>query len=187
MNIKVPVGVSNRHVHLTQKVYNQLFDHEPSKRFDLNQPGQFACNETLDIKTAKGIIKNVRIVGPFRDYNQVEISNSDAYYLGINPPVRSSGDLYKSENITLVTAKGEVSLESSCIIANRHIHISKSDALKYHLNNDELVDIEIPGEKGANLKAHIKITDQAFFEMHIDIDDANAFQLNNKDEVIIHL
>ena len=185
MNIKIPVGVSNRHVHLTKEIYDVLFDEEISIKNNLNQPGEFASNQTITIKTDKGIIENVRILGPFRNYNQVEISKSDAYKLGLNPPVRTSGDLMHSETITLINKDKEITLENACIIANRHVHISSARAEELNLKNNEVVQVKINGEKSGVVNAFIKITDNGYFEMHIDIDDANAFLLNNNDEVEI--
>lgn len=185
MNINVSVGVSNRHVHLTKEVYEILFDKELTLKNPLNQPGEFASFETVTLKTEKGTIENVRILGPFRNYNQVEISKSDAYILGLNPPVRTSGDLENCETITLINNEKSVTLENSCIIANRHIHISKSKAEELNLKNNELVQVKIKGEKSGIVDAYVKITDNGYFEMHIDRDDANAFLLNNNDEVEI--
>jgi len=187
MNIKLPIGISNRHVHLTKEVYEMLFSEELSLKKELNQPGEFASNQTVTIKSDKGVIENVRILGPFRSYNQVEVSKSDAYLLGINPPVRASGDLENSENITLIHNDKSVTLNNACIIANRHIHISKDKALELGLTNNQEVDVKIFGDKSALIKAYIKITDNGYFEMHIDRDDANAFLLNNNDEVEIVL
>ena len=187
MSIKVQVGVSNRHVHLTKEVYEELFNEELTIKNKLNQPGEFASNQTITLKTAKGMIENVRILGPFRNYDQVEISNSDAYQLGLNPPVRTSGDLLNSETITLVNNNRSITLKNSCIIANRHIHMNPEKAKKLGVKNNELVQVKIVGEKSGIVNAYVKITDNGYFEMHIDRDDANAFLLNNNDEVEILL
>lgn len=102
------IAVSNRHLHLTKEVYDQLFDEPISMKRPLNQIGEFASFQTVTLKTEKAEIPNVRLIGPLRAYNQVEISRSDAYLLGLNPPVRQSGDLEDSETITVVGPKGEV-------------------------------------------------------------------------------
>lgn len=185
MNIKVPVGVSNRHLHLTKEVYDKLFTEELTVKNYLNQPGEFASNQTVTIKTAKASIENVRILGPFRNYNQVEISKSDAYLLGLNPPVRTSGDLENCETITLVHNDKSITLENACIIANRHIHMNNEKALELGLTNNQEVNVKINGDKSGVITAYTKITDNGYFEMHIDRDDANAFLLNNNDEVEI--
>jgi len=187
MNIKIPVGISNRHVHLTKEVYEKLFDEEVTLKNNLNQPGEFASNQTVCIKSDKGIIANVRVLGPFRNYNQVEISQTDAYKLGLNPPVRTSGDLENSETITLINNDKSVTLENACIIANRHIHISSSKAKELGVENNQLVQVKINGEKSGIVDVYIKTTENGYLEMHIDRDDANAFLLNNMDEVEILL
>lgn len=187
MDIKVTIGVSNRHCHLTKEIYEQLFDEELTVKAPLNQTGEFASNQTLTIKTAKSEIKNVRILGPFRKYNQVEISSADAYGLGINPPVRKSGNLAGSETITLVNGDKEITLENACIIANRHIHMNKEKAKELKLVEDQLVQVYVDNEKSGVMNAYVKITDNGYFEMHIDRDDANAFMLTNGSEVTIKL
>lgn len=185
MNIKVQVGVSNRHVHLTKEVYEKLFDEDLTVKYKLNQIGEFASNQTLTLKTDKDIIENVRIIGPLRSYNQVEISKSDAYSLGLNPPIRTSGDLNNSETITLVNNDKSVTIENSCIIANRHIHMNSDKAKELGVANNQIVKVKIDGEKSGVIDAYIKISDTGYFELHLDRDDANAFLLNNGDEVEI--
>ena len=133
MNIKVQLGISNRHLHLTKEVYEMLFDEELTIKKELGQPGEFASNQTVTIKGPKGEMANVRILGPFRAYNQVEVSSHDARSLGVNPPVRKSGDLAGSENITVIGPKGSIDLTESCIIANRHLHMSTEEAKIYNL------------------------------------------------------
>ena len=105
------VAISNRHVHLTKEVYDKLFDKAISIKWPLRQIGEFAADQLVTLKTKEGEIANVRVVGPVRDYNQVELLPSDRKILGINPPVRSSGDLEDSESITIVGPKGEVTLD----------------------------------------------------------------------------
>ena len=124
--MKVSVGVSNRHVHLKQSDLEKLFgkDYELENIGNLNQPGQFKSSSLVTIKTKKNEINNVRVLGPIRDYTQIEISKTDSYKLGLNPPVRNSGDLSDSEKIVIVGPKGEIETDG-CIIATRHIHILK--------------------------------------------------------------
>ena len=122
------IAVSNRHLHLTKEIYDELFDEPLSIKRPLNQIGEFASFQTVTLKTEKGEIPNVRLIGPLRKYNQVEISRSDAYLLGINPPVRESGDLEDSEMITIVGPKGEVTLKDACIQAERHVHMNEKKA-----------------------------------------------------------
>lgn len=184
MKLEVKVGISNRHVHLTKEVYDMLFDNEPTKRNDLYQPGEFATNETLTIKTECGTIENVRLLAPFREYNQIEICKKDAIKLGINPPVRRSGDLSNSEYITLVTNKGSVKT-NGCIIAERHLHINPMDALKYGLSDKESIQLVVDGIKGGIMNAFVKVCDNHKMEVHIDTDDAAAFMLDNDSKVTI--
>ena len=184
---KVKVGISNRHVHLTEEVYNRLFAYPLTKKKDLTQIGDFASNEVVTLKTEKGTIENVRIIGPYRSYNQVEISRSDARILGINPPVRKSGDLESSETITIVGEKGEVTLDNVCIIAERHIHLNPNLAREWQVEDGELVQVSIKGDKSCILDAHIKVSENGVLAFHIDTDDANAAMLNQDDEVEVIL
>lgn len=179
------IAISNRHIHLTKEVYAELFDEPLSMKKPISQIGEFASNQTLTIKGPKGIIERVRVMGPHRDYNQVEISRSDAYTLGINPPVRESGDLEDSESLTLISNKKEITLENVCIQAERHVHMNEKMAEELGLKNDDLVKLIINNDKGGEMEAFIKIKSNGFFEIHIDRDDANAFILNNGDEVEI--
>ena len=180
--MKLKVGVSNRHVHLKQSDLDILFGQELTKQKDLTQPGQFASCEFVTIKTAKSEINNVRVLGPVRDYTQIEISKTDAYKLGLNPPVRSSGHLENSEVVTLIGPKGSITT-NGCIIADRHIHITYVDKEKY--NFPDKVKIKIAGEKPGIIEVNIKPSTEAFLELHLDTDDANAFLLKNGDEVEI--
>lgn len=181
--IYATIAVSNRHVHLTKETYNLLFDEPITMKKPLNQIGEFASNQTLTIKTAKSSMENVRVLGPFRKYNQVEISRNDAYKLGINPPVRQSGDLEDSETITLIGPKGEVTLNNACIQAERHVHMNPSKAEELGLKNEDLVKLIVTNDKGGIMEAFVKVSDNGFYEVHIDTDDANCFLLNTGDEV----
>lgn len=183
--IYAPVAISNRHVHLTKEIYDLLFDGDLTMRNELGQIGEFAANQTLRIEGPKGYIENVRLIGPFRPYNQVEVSRSDAIILGINPPVRMSGNLDKSEAITLVTKKAKIRLENACIIAERHIHMNEEKAKELNLKNDEKIRLIVNNIKGGSMDARVKITSNGFYEVHIDRDDANSFILNKGDEVEI--
>jgi len=186
--MKVSVGVSNRHVHLNQEDYNILFGNlDFSVRNNLKQPGQFASNLLVDIKGSKGEIKGLRVLGPIRSYTQVEVSKTDSYKLGINPPVRDSGDLKDASLLTIIGPNG--SIEKECgIIANRHIHLNEEIRKEQGLEGVKEVKIRVFGEKGGILEnVYLKDTDEAYFELHLDTDDANAFLLKNNDEVEIIL
>lgn len=183
-NIDVKIGVSNRHVHLKEGDFKILFGENASleKSSDLTQPDEFASTSKVTIKTLKDEIPNVRVLGPFRSYTQVEISKTDAFKLGINPPVRESGDILDSESIKLIGPKGSIDLNDGCIIATRHIHLTNSDVKKYNLDGVKYVDVLVGGLKGGILKnVSLKVSDNYFFEMHIDTDDANAHLIKQGD------
>lgn len=184
--MKVAVGISNRHVHLTKEDFELLFGkRELTKRNDLKQPGQFACNERVNIIGPRGTLENIVIVGPLRTYTQVEVSKTDCYKLGINPPVRDSGDLDGASMVTIIGPLGKI--EKPCaIIANRHIHVDKEILKEKKIIGIKEVCIKITGEKAGIIEhVHIKEMDKAYFELHLDTDDANAFLLKNGDEVEI--
>ena len=182
--MKVSIGVSNRHVHLTREHFKILFGEgkELEKRNDLTQPGQFASTSIVTIKTDKSEIENVRVLGPVRSYTQVEISKTDAYKLGLNPPIRDSGNLKGSSPITIIGPSGVVELEEGCIIPTRHIHILPNQVKLYELEGKDVVNVRVGGEKGGILtNVHLKVSDEAFFELHLDTDDANAHLIKNGD------
>lgn len=182
--MKVMIGVSNRHIHLTKQDLETLFGigYQLQVLKPIKQPGQFAAVEKVIIKTQKSQIDNVRILGPVRNYSQVEISKTDAYQLGIDPPIRESGDIKGSESITIIGPKGQVYLKEGCIIATRHIHISPKQIELYGLAGRNSVDVFVEGEKSAILKnVSLKISDPAYYELHIDTDDANANGIKNED------
>ena len=186
--MKISVGISNRHVHLNKEDYELLFGDIPlTKRNDLTQPGMYACNETVTIKGSKRSIADVRVLGPLRNYTQVEVSKTDSYSLGVNPPVRNSGDLVDAVPITIIGPKGEIT-RNACIIATRHIHVDKNIRKEHHLEGIDKVSVKIGGEKGGIIdNVYLKDSDEAYFELHLDTDDANGFLLKQNDEVEIML
>lgn len=178
------IGVSARHVHVTKDDLNILFGegYKLTKKVDLSQPGQYACNEQVILKGPKGIIERVRILGPERGETQVEISKTDSFVLGINPPVRNSGDLKGAAKITIVGPCGEITKDAA-IIATRHVHATMEDAKKYGFEKKEFVKIMVKGEKGGILEnVYVRISDNFSYEVHLDTDDANAFLIKNGDE-----
>lgn len=182
--IEINVAVSNRHVHLTREDVNILFGegYELSVRNYLSQKEDFASNETVDLKTDKGIIEGVRVVGPVRDYTQVEVAKSDALILGLNPPVRDSGDLDNSEDIILVGPKGEKKIKNGCIIAINHIHANNDELLGYKHN--DVVSVKTKDGVVIN-DVHIKKHDSFSLEMHIDKDNSKLYNLVDGDKVIL--
>lgn len=182
--MKVTIGVSNRHVHLKEEHLEILFgkNFKLEKQKDLTQPGQFASTSYVTLKTGKGIIENVRVLGPVRSYTQVEISKTDAYKLGLNPPVRNSGDLSFSESVTIIGPNGEVMVNEGCIIAARHIHILPEQIKQYKLEGKETVSVKLGGEKGGIIdNVYLKESEESYFELHLDTDDANAHLVKNGD------
>ena len=181
--MEIKVGISNRHVHLTREDVDILFgkDYNLTVRNYLDQPGQFATEETVILKTNKNIKENVRIVGPIRNYTQVEVLESDKDYFGINPPVRNSGDLDNSERITIIGPKGEITKDNICIIANRHIHINSRD--NYNLKEDQIVKVKYNNKIIDNV--HIKIADNFALAFHINKDDAQNNNIENGSVVIL--
>lgn len=186
--MEVKLGVSNRHVHLCERDLKILFgdDYSLEVKKMLVQPGEFASNSLVTIKTEKSEISNVRVLGPIRSYTQVEISKTDAFKLGLNPPVRDSGDLAGSEGITIIGPNGSVDLSEGCIIATRHIHITPAQMKEFGFEGMKSVDVKVPGLKGGILSnVSLKVSENYAFEMHIDTDDANAHLLSSGDIVEI--
>lgn len=184
----IPIGVSNRHIHLTQEHLDILFGpgYQLTKLKDLSQPGQFACKEQLTlIGPSLKAIEGVRVLGPLRKKSQVEISKTDSFVLKVNPPVRESGDVIGSAPITIVGPKGIVELKEGCIIANRHIHMSPSDASRYGVKDGDYVAVDTVGKgKRTTLwDVQIRVSDKFILEMHLDTDDANACGIGNGDKV----
>ena len=185
----VPVGVSNRHIHLTAADVETLFGagYQLTPLKDLSQPGQFARKETLTIVgPSLRPIENVRVLGPVRKASQVEISRTDSFTLKVKPPVRESGDIVGSSPITIIGPKGVVTLKEGCIIANRHIHMSIEDGAKFGLKDGDYVDVEAFGERRTKFyDVQIRVHKDFRLEMHIDTDDANAAGIGNGAKVKI--
>lgn len=182
--MKVPIGISARHAHLTKEHLEILFgkDYSLVVLKELSQPGEFASEETISVKGEKGVLDKVRIIGPVRKYTQVEISKTDSYTLGVKPPVRESGDVKKSSPITLIGPKGEVYLEEGCIIANRHIHITPDEVKNLGLEGITNVSVLIDGPKGGIMhNVNLKVSTNYQYELHLDTDDGNAFLINQGD------
>lgn len=183
--MKIPVGISNRHVHLTKEIKDKIFgnDYELEIKYPLKQLEQFSTTSKVIIKTDKGMIENVRVIGPLRGYTQVEILESDKDILGINPSFRDSGDLKNTPGITIVGPKGEVYVNSCVIIANRHIHMSESDSKNFNCFNGEIVKIKKDNIIIDNV--HIKINPTCVLECHLDKDDEIRYNIHTGDEIEI--
>lgn len=184
----IPVGVSNRHIHLTKADVETLFGagYELTPMKELSQPGQYACKETLTIiGPSLRPIENVRVLGPTRRASQVEISATDSYVLKVKPPVRESGSLSGSAPITIVGPRGTVSLTEGCIIANRHIHMSPADAARFGISDGETMTVDVPGKRRTRwFDVQVRVHESFRLEMHVDTDDANAAGIGNGFRVI---
>ncbi|NBD22386.1 phosphate propanoyltransferase [Paenibacillus glycinis] len=185
---KVPVGVSARHIHLEQRHVEQLFGPgaELSVFKPLSQPGQYAANETVEIIGPKGSFGKVRILGPVRKRTQLEVSRTDAFSLGINPPVRESGDIDGSVGITIKGPAGEVTIEEGVIVAARHIHFHTSDAERWGIADKKKLAVRLHGERGVVLENVIaRVSPEFALDLHIDTDEANAAGAKTGDEAEI--
>jgi putative phosphotransacetylase len=174
----IPLGVSNRHIHLTQETFAKLFGEETKFEDDrpLYQPGEFASKYSLTIIGPRmRAIQNVRILGPLRNYDQVEISLSDSIYLGADAPYRNSGDLKDAVPMTFVGPKSSVYLEKCAIIASRHIHMTSKDAKTFGVEEGDYCRVRIPGVKSTVFEnVLVRVNDSWKLQMHLDTDDANA-------------
>lgn len=185
---RVKVGVSARHVHLCREHMDILFgkgsELTPFKEL---MGGQFAAKETVTIIGLKlRAIENVRVLGPLRSQTQVEVSATDCIRLGVNAPVRLSGDLEGSAPITIIGPKGAVSVQEGCIVAMRHIHMSPADAARFGVKNRQVVDVRMGGERGGLLaNVPVRVDPSFTTEMHIDTDEANALGIHNGMELTI--
>lgn len=173
----IPIGISGRHIHLSQEHLEILFGtgHKLTPTKDLSQPGQFACEETLNIVGAKNGLKNVRILGPVRKQTQVEVSRTDSFSLGVKPPIRDSGDLAGSSAVTLEGPAGTVTLDEGVIIAQRHLHLQTEEAASLNLEDKQVICIKVPGPRGLVFdNVLVRVHDNFALDMHVDTDEANG-------------
>lgn len=183
----VPVGLSNRHCHLSKEHIEILFGegYELTKFKDLSQPGQYAANEKITVVGPKGSLE-MRVLGPARGESQVEVSLTDGFVLGVVPPVRDSGDTAGSPGAKLVGPKGEVTMEKGIIAAARHIHMHTSDAEAFGLKDKDVVSVKTEGKRGLVFDNVLVRAHETFaLEFHLDIDEGNAAGLKNGDKVAI--
>lgn len=177
---KIPVGISARHIHLTQKDVDVLFGvgYQLTKKKEL-MGGQFASNETvLVISPRMKTMENVRVLGPVRKASQLEISATDAMKLSVKAPLRDSGDIAGSAGVTLVGPAGTVTLAEGCIVAARHVHMAPADAAAFGVNDGQMVSVRFTGARPTVFEGVKVRVDPSFtLEMHIDTDEANAVSL----------
>ncbi len=177
MAIKIPVEVSARHIHLSQRDLGTLFGpgYQFKKLRQLTQPSDFAAQETLTVKAGDRELKNVRIVGPTRPQTQVELSLTDAFSLGINPPIRISGDLDRSVGAILVGPRGEIEIKRGVIAAARHLHCATDEAKKLGIKDKMLVSVKIEGPREIVFRnVKVRVRDDYSLCMHLDTDEGNA-------------
>ncbi|NUU68263.1 phosphate propanoyltransferase [Enterobacteriaceae bacterium BIT-l23] len=178
----IPVGISNRHVHLAQQDVESLFGKgyalTPLK--PLRQPGQFAAQECVTVVGPKGSLTRVRVLGPTRPISQLEISRADAFTLGIKAPLRESGQLDNAGSALLIGPEGHIELRSQVICAWRHIHMSPQDANQFHVRNGQKVSVRSCGERQLTFdEVVVRVRDDFALEFHIDTEEANAAGLKN--------
>ena len=186
---KVPVGISNRHIHLTQEHIEALFGegYSLTKMKDLSQPGQFASEETVTLIGPKGKISGVRVLGPARNCSQVELSSTDTFKVGVKPPVRDSGKLLATPGIDVQGPKGLIHLDRGVIIAARHLHMSSQDGIKYSLKDGDYVCAIVPGPRGGVLdQVLVRVDPNYALDLHVDTDEGNAFSLVNGQELEVY-
>ncbi len=184
--IKVSAEVSGRHIHLAKEELEVLFGvgFELSSLKALSQEGEFAASEKITIATPKDKIELVRVLGPLRKKTQVEISKTDAVKLGLNPPLRESNDLKDTSGITLTGPKGNLELKEGVIIAQRHLHSSPTDAVKYNLKDKQIVSVKFKGERSVTFhNVVVRVAPNFVWKLHLDTDEANASGLLGGEEV----
>ncbi|MBE6835354.1 MAG: phosphate propanoyltransferase [Ruminococcaceae bacterium] len=178
MEKKVLLETSARHVHVCRETLDILFGegYELTKKKDLSQPGQFACEERIQVIGEKGSFPAVSILGPIRPNDQVELSASDARSIGVKAPVRESGDIAGSGACKLVGPKGEVEISEGVIIAKRHIHMTPADAEAYGLSDKQVVSVKIDSAERSLVFGDVvvRVSEKFSLAMHIDTDESNA-------------
>lgn len=186
MKKELPIALSNRHIHLSKEHIEVLFGkgYELTKTKDLSQPGQYACEEKVDVVGPKNTLKGVRVLGPARSNTQIEISLADGYVLGVVPPVRDSGDIAGSPGAKIIGPKGEVVISEGVIAAARHIHMHTTDAEEFGVKDKDRVKIRVSGDRGLIFEnVLIRVNEKYALEMHVDVDEGNAASIKNYDKV----
>ena len=180
---QIPVGISARHLHISQEHLDILFGEGHQLRVfkDLGQPGQYACEERVDLVTEKGSFKQVRILGPVRPKTQIELALTDAMKLGLKIPVRDSGDHRDAPGLTLVGPKGQVKLDSGVIAACRHIHMTPAEAAEFGVKDKQFVSVKVGDAERCLIfdKVLVRVHDSFALEMHLDTDEGNAAGVGN--------
>ncbi|MCT4583483.1 MAG: phosphate propanoyltransferase [Peptostreptococcaceae bacterium] len=180
--MKLPIALSNKHLHLSKADIETLFgaNYELTVKKELSQPGQYACEEVVDIEGPKGTLKRVRVLGPARGVTQIEVSLADARALGVKAPIRDSGDIDGTPGVKIIGPKGEVELEKGVIVAARHIHMHTDDAAKFGVEDKERVKIKTEGQRGLIFEnVLVRVSPSFALEMHVDLEEGNASGVAN--------
>jgi putative phosphotransacetylase len=188
--VSVPVGISNRHVHFTREDFKAVFgaDAEPVLFRRLRQPGFFACEQLVNVEGPKGALKNVRMIGPYRPYTQVEVSLGDARVLGLEPPIRDSGKLDDSPGIKITGPKGSVTIGKGVILSKRHVHFHPKDAERMRIKDGSEVRVRCGGgteRETVYERVLCRVSEKFALELHLDVEEANAAGLKNNDPAYI--
>jgi len=176
-NIKVKVEISARHIHLNQADLEKLFGagYELKKLKDLSQEGEFAAEETVALVGPKRKLENLRVVGPVRPATQIEIAYTDTFSLGLDAPLRISGDVAGSAGAKIIGPAGEMDLAEGIIVAKRHLHINQKEADELGIKNDDLVKVKVAGDRGLVFEnVVVRVKPNFHTSIHIDTDEANA-------------
>ena len=173
--IFVPLEASGRHVHLTKEQALALFGHDLTPERELSQPGQFLCRERVTVEGPKGKFENVAVLGPARKEAQVEISLTDGKTLGIQPPVRLSGDVKDSPGCNLVGPRGQIRIEKGVIAAKRHIHLTPEEGRRFGVGDRQVVSLQTFTDRPTVFgDVVVRISPEFSGAVHLDYDEANA-------------
>lgn len=178
---EIPIETSARHVHLCQSDVEALFGqgHQLTPKRELSQPGQYLCEERVTVIGPKGTLENVAVLGPARPDSQVEVSRTDARQLGVNAPLKESGDIDNSPGVFLYSGQGMVQLNKGVIIARNHIHMTTADALRLGVTDKQEVDVRVSSDRPLTFhRVLVRVKDSFALAMHIDFDEANAVGLS---------
>jgi putative phosphotransacetylase len=192
MQIKVDVEISARHLHLSKEHLEILFGKNYQLKLfkNLRQPNSFAAEETVVCEFTSGLrLEEVRVIGPLRQYTQVEVSKTDAYHLKINPPVRCSGELTNSEKCRLIGPQGFLDLKEGVIIPRRHIHFDLKTAQKYRIQEQQLLSVEINAEHklGVVYEVLARVSPEYSLACHLNVDEGNAAGIEKIEKGLINL
>ncbi len=180
--MKIPIEISARHAHLSKADLEILFGKgfELSKFKDLSQAGQFVAEQVVSLEGPRGALESVRILGPCREKTQVEISETDARHLGLNPPVRNSGNLDGTPGIKIIGPSGSVVLRQGVILALRHIHIDPASARDFGVKDGDRIKVDVSGVRDLLFEnVLVRVSPDFKLAMHIDTDEANAAGIDN--------